>query len=248
MRDPVDPKKQACVTFSDLCACLTKWVVDVHPVTINQRRLARPLDLLLDGLKDMPPPVYVDNLNSLDIIGGIAKQLTVRHTGIEMQYLTYRSRDLANMAREIAPSFPVNVKIDPDNLGSIWVEHPREKTWINVPATAQSYANGLTLFQHKLIRKHAKGKLSKIQATETLLRAQGELQDMWDVAVRSGRKIRGDAKKLALLDGVRSPSPIARHVASDVARAEQVVTSQALSVPPVSIPDFESFRLSPTLE
>lgn len=248
VRDPVDPKKQACVTFSDLCACLTKWVVDVHPVTINQRRLARPLDLLLDGLKDMPPPVYVDNLNSLDIIGGIAKQLTVRHTGIEMQYLTYRSRDLADMAREIAPSFPVNVKIDPDNLGSIWVEHPREKTWINVPATAQSYANGLTLFQHKLIRKHAKGKLSKIQATETLLRAQEELQDMWDVAVRSGKKIRGHAKKLALLEGVRSPSPIARQVSGDVARAEQVVTSQELSVPPGSIPDFESFRLSPTLE
>lgn len=248
IRDSVDPKKQACITFSDLCRCLTKWAVDVHPVTINQRKLARPLDLLLDGLKDMPPPVYVDNLSSLDIIGGIVKQVTVRHTGIEMQYLTYRSRELADMAKQVAPSFPVNVKINPDNLGSIWVEHPKEKAWINVPATAQIYANGLTLFQHRLIRQYAKDKLGKIRGPETLLRAQGELQDMWDVAVRSGKKIRRNAKELALLEGMRSPSLLGRPVSDEPPRAEQVVTSQELSVPASSVPDFESFSLSPTLE
>lgn len=248
VRDAVDPKQQACVTFSNLCACLIKWAVDVHPVTVNQRRLARPLDLLLDGLKDMPPPIYVDNLRSLDIVGGIAKRLTVRHTGIEMQYLTYRSRELADMAKQIAPSFPVNVKVNPDNLGSIWVEHPQEKTWINVPATAQSYANGLTLFQHKLIRQHAKNELGKIQAPEALLRAQEQLQDMWDVAVRSGKKVKGGAKKLALLEGVRSPSPLSGQVSNEPPRAEQVVTPQELEVPPSTVPDFETFRLSPTLE
>lgn len=248
IRDLVDPKQQACVTFSDLCACLTKWAVDVHPIAINQRRLARPLDLLLDGLKDMPPPMYVDNLQSLDIIGGIAKRLTVRHTGIEMQYLTYRSRELADMAKQIAPSFHVNVKVNPDNLGSIWVEHPTEMTWINVPATAQTYAAGLTLFQHKLIRQHAKDELGKIQAPEALLRAQEQLQDMWDVAVRSGKKVKGGAKRLALLEGVRSPSPLSGQASEEPPSAEQVVTPQELEVPPSTIPDFETFRLSPTLE
>jgi putative transposase len=248
VRDAVDPKQQACVTFSNLCACLIKWAVDVHPVTVNQRRLARPMDLLLDGLRDMPPPIYVDNLQSLDIIGGIAKRLMVRHTGIEMQYLTYRSRELADMAKQIAPSFPVNVKINPDDLGSVWVEHPAEKTWINVPATAQAYANGLTLFQHKLIRQHAKNELGKIQAPEVLLRAQEQLQDMWDVAVRSGKKVKGGAKKLALLEGVRSPSPLSGQVSNEPPRAEQIVTPQELEVPPSTVPDFETFRLSPTLE
>src|SRR5690606_6738120 len=116
------------------------------------------------------------------------------------------------MAKQIAPSFPVNVKVDPDNLGSIWVEHPKEKTWINVPATAQAYANGLTLFQHKLIRQQAKERLKQINASETLMRAQAELQDMWDVAVRSGKKIRRNAKELALLKGMRSSSPLGRHM------------------------------------
>lgn len=248
VRDVVDPKKQACVTFSDLCACLIKWAVDVHPVTINQRRLARPLDLLLDGLKDMPSPTYVDNLQSLDIVGGIAKRLTVRHTGIEMQYLTYRSRELADMAKQVAPSFPVNVKINPDNLGAIWVEHPKEKTWINVPATAQTYADGLTLFQHKLIRQHAKDELGKIRAPETLMRAQEQLQDMWDVSVRSGKKLKRNAKELALLEGMRSSSPLGGRVADEPPRAEQVITVQELAVPPSVVPDFDAFRLSPTLE
>ncbi|MBN9403285.1 MAG: Mu transposase C-terminal domain-containing protein, partial [Burkholderiales bacterium] len=248
IRDDVDPKLQACVTFADLCACLIKWAVDTHPVSVNKRRLARPLDLLLEGLQNMPPPMYVDNLQSLDIVGGIAKRLTVRHTGIEMQYLTYRSRELADMAKQIAPSFPVNVKINPDDLGSVWVEHPKERTWINVPATAQTYAKGLTLFQHKLIRQQAKERLKQINAPETLMRAQAELQDMWDVAVRSGKKIRRNAKELALLEGMRSSSPLGRHMPDELPLVEQIVTTLELSVPAASIPDFDAFSLSPSLE
>jgi putative transposase len=246
--DPMNPKQQACVTFPDLCACLTKWVVDVHPVTINHRRLARPLDLLMDGLKDMPSPTYVDNLQSLDIIGGIAKRLTVRHTGIEMQYLTYRSRELADIAKQVAPSFPVNVKINPDDLGSIWVEHPKDKSWINVPATAQVYAKSLTLFQHKMIRQHAKEHLGRAGAPEILLRAQEQLRDMWDVAVRSGKKIKGDAKKLALLEGVRSSSLLGRHTSDESHGADQVVTTEELRIPADAVvPDFETFSAMPNL-
>lgn len=248
VKDAIDPSIKACVMFSDLCACLTKWVVDVYPITINERKLARPLDLLLEGLEHMPAPVFVDDLRSLDIIGGIAKKMRVRHTGIEMFHLTYRSRELAEMAKQIAPSFPVTIKMNADDLGSIWVQHPKELTWLNVPATNSAYASGLTLYQHKLIRKHAKERLRSSNASEVLLKAQAELQGMWDLAVRSGKKLkRSAAKQLARLDGTRSSVQSKRDTTDVPLRAEQIITREELKVTDEEPPEFESFNLSKKL-
>ncbi|WP_080424013.1 DDE-type integrase/transposase/recombinase, partial [Burkholderia ubonensis] len=69
--EPIDPRKSACVTFSDLCLCVLKWVVDVHPFTINERTLARPIDLLLEGLDRCPAPAFVENYVSLDVLEGV---------------------------------------------------------------------------------------------------------------------------------------------------------------------------------
>jgi putative transposase len=249
IKNRVDPKVEACVTFSDLCQCLVKWVVDVYPVTINERKLARPLDLLVEGMEKMPPPAYVDNTRSLDVIGGIAKQVRVSHTGIEMLYLTYRSRELADMAKDVAPSFKADIKVNPDDLGAIWVQHPQEKTWIHVPATNQAYAAGLNSFQHKMIRSRAKGKLHADDAYRVLLKSQEELQDMWDKAVRSGRRIKDEAKKLAQLEGVSS----SRKLRPDTTSAREIITEDDLRAipqwrrPPNEIPEFDTFDLTPKL-
>lgn len=245
VKDVVDPKRSACVMFSDLCNALVKWAVDVHPLQVNERKVARPIDLLLEGLENMPPPAFVDDLRSLDVIGGIAKTMRVRHSGIEMQSLTYRSPELADMAKQIAPSFSTNIKINVDDLGSIWVQHPKDATWINVPATHGSYAKGLTLFQHKLIRAHAKEKLKKMGAAEALLKAQSELQDMWDVSIRGGKRLKAaGTKKLAMLEGMRSSAVFARNESAVPVEAERVVTRKDLVVTPTEIPVFESFDLS----
>ncbi len=223
---------------------LAKWAVDVYPMQINDRKLARPLDLLLDGLVDMPPPAFIDDLRSLDVLGGISKQMKVRHSGIEMHYLTYRSNELADMAKEISPSFSANIKVNADDLGSIWVQHPKARTWINVPATNSTYAQGLSLFQHKLIRAYAKEKLKVMGATEALLKAQAELQDMWDAAALAGKRIKTNAKQLATLEGMRSSKIYAGKQCAEQITAEQIVTRQDIVIEPTEIPVFESFDLS----
>lgn len=244
IKDIVDPKIKACVTFSDLCRAAAKWATDVHSIRISDRTISRPIDLMLEGLATMPPPVYVDDLRSLDVIGGISKSARVNHSGIELLYLTYRSRELAAMAKEIAPAFSANIKINPDDLGSIWVQHPADKTWINVPATNSSYATGLTLFQHKLIRNTAKEKLKAMGAPEAFLKAEAELQNIWDEAIRSGKKLKMSTKELAALEGMRSSKVFAEDKKSEPASAEQVITRKELVMAPAEIPDFESTDLA----
>lgn len=240
---PYDPKITACVMFSDLCNCLYKWVVDVHPFQVNERKLARPIDLYLEGLDSMPPPSFLDDCRSLDIIAGITKDLTVRNGGVEMQYINYRSPELGEMAKGIAPSFKTSVKFDPNDLGQIYVQHPTSKDWLCVPAQHEDYASGLNLSQHKLIRSNAKADLLKKDAYVTLMRAQAELQDMWDAAISSGKKLKRSAKQLAILEGLNSLTPIAVAKPGEYIKPEKIVTLDDGAAITREVPDFIAFDL-----
>lgn len=244
--DRIDPKISACVMFSDLCRNLIVWAAQTHALQINQRKLARPIDLLEEGLAKIPPPSFVDNLHCLDIIGGISHKLRVSQAGIEWMYLSYRSPELAAMAKEVAPRFTANIKLNPEDIGSIWVQHPKSLSWINVPALRQDYAAGLTLSQHKLIRKSAKERLRVSGAVDELLSARASLQDMWDSAVWRGKKLKDAAKELALYQGLTSLRlmPDADLKAVPLA-ADQLVTHDDMTIGPAEkIPNFESFGWS----
>lgn len=240
---PHDPKTSACVMFYDLCNCLYKWVVDVHPFQVSERKLSRPIDLYLEGLDNMPPPAFLDDYRSLDIIAGVKKDLTVRNGGIEMQYINYRSVELRDMAREIAPSFKTTTKFDPNDLGHIYVQHPLSKDWLCVPAQYQEYASGLMLSQHKLIRSYAKDELLKKDAYAELTRAQAALQEMWDTSISSGKKLKRSAKQLAILEGLNSLAPPSPARPGEYIAEEKIVVVDRATAITLEIPDFAAFDL-----
>lgn len=241
----VDPKITACITFSDLCAGLYKWVIDVHPLRVNERKLSRPLDLFLEGMQSLPPPVYLDDLRPLEVLTGVEKRYRVSHTGIEIMSLTYRSPELAEMARQIAPSFPVTVRIDPDDIGSIWVQHPNDLTWINVPATDSLYAAGKTEYQHRLLRAYAKQHLKNVNAYERHIRAEADLQDIFDTGARSGKKIKKGMKQIALAEGVSSTKMSnPKDTEIEIPPERKIITPKELSIKDTDIPDFQLFNLN----
>lgn len=246
IKDIVDPRAKACVTFSDLCLCLAKWAVDVYPFHINQRQLARPIDLLLDGLENMPPPLYANNIQSLDILGGISKRLKVSHGGIEMTYLPYRSPELADMAKDIAPSFHAQVKVNPDDLGAIWVQHPKSLDWIQVPALFQQYARGLSISQHNLIRKTIKARLTSEKKEQTFLKAMAELRDQWSASITSGKRTRQvQARQMAILEGMSSTKVFLPDMPVSEVSGEKILTAEDLVMPSEhEIPKFETLTLS----
>ncbi len=240
--DRVDPVKTACVMFSDLCTCLTKWVVDVHPYHTYERKLARPVDLLQEGMKDMPAPAFVSGLKSLEVITGLAKEVTVRQYGVELFYLSYRSPGLADVARQQAtPTFKTMIKYDPNDLGRIWVQNPRDRLWLEVPCMDQQYAKGLTFRQHKMIREYARQTLRAKMAPEEFLRAQAELQDMLDSSVRRGKGLIKDLKKYALFQGMTSltlgEKPDRKNGVEIL--PEQVITQEEFRVAAHEIPSFQ---------
>lgn len=245
--DRENPLDSACIMFSDLCAALTKWAVDMHPFSISERSLERPIDLMRENLDALPAPIVCTGLDQLSVITGMSKEISVRQGGVEFMYLPYRSPELGDLVkRQRSPTFRTEMKYDPNDLGTIWVRDPSERSWISVPCLYEDYASGLSLRQHRMIRAQAKATLRGKGGYDEFLRAQTELQDMFDGSIKRGKRLVKDAKNRALLRGMTSLAPYGRSPAPAKAPVpvERIVTADELRVPLQEVPTFESFSLS----
>jgi putative transposase len=237
--DPLDPKLGACVTFNDLCEGLLRWVVDVHPFQINQIKNDRPIDLFLKGLDKCPAPTFVDNYGSLNVLAGISKQVTVRQGAIGSDYIRYTNDALRDLGFEIGTQFKTTIKYDPNDLGEIYVMHPKAKTWFCVPAKDLDYARGLSATQHKAIRAAAKEKLNAANAQQVLRESKLALQDFFANAVLSGKKLKRSVKEYCQLSGHKS-TPTAPTVPPTAADVLVEDNQPALAV---EIPNFNMFSV-----
>jgi putative transposase len=240
---PLRPDETAAVTFSDLCQGLLKAFVEAHAMQVNERKLARPFDLFSESLEALPPPALPTSLEELDIIVAPSKSLTVANEGVVSDYLRFNSVELQELRRQTAERFKTLVKFNPEDLGSVWVQDPRQKGWLKVPCCAGEYANGLSLIQHRAIRTAKRDELNRRDATAVLLRAKTELIDLWQsrslkskrlkstqlralAGLTSSHSFRGDATKS---EGPQVPTPV-------------VLTDTDLAAAPRAIPEFDAFE------
>jgi putative transposase len=237
--DPIDPRVEACVTFNDLCEALLRWVVDVHPFQINQQKLARPIDLYLEGLDRCPAPTFVDSYGSLNVLAGISKELTVDQGGIGSSWIRYTNDALRHLRNEIGTNFKTTIKYDPNDLGEIYVMHPKTKLWFCVQAKDLSYASGLSMTQHKAIRAAAKERLTAVNAQRVLRESKLALQDFFADAVLSGKKLKRSVKEYCQLSGHKS-APIQQSLQAPTSDAFVEDIEPALTV---EIPTFEMFSV-----
>jgi putative transposase len=93
----LDPYVDAAIGFGDLVKGLTMFVVDVHPLQINERKLARPIDLFSDGIQRCPPARYPSDIESLRRISAMSKQLTVGPGGVNLLGLPYSGPELLDL-------------------------------------------------------------------------------------------------------------------------------------------------------
>lgn len=235
----IDPRKNASMPFSLFCQGILKWIVDIHPLQINERKLARPLDLFVDGMDLCPPASFMQDTSTLDMLAAMSVTRTVSQAGIEMMGLSYSSPELLYVKKAIGPKFKTLVKWDPDDIGHVFLQNPKSLEWLTVPCTNLPYASGLSWMQHKMIRSRLRQNLSNIDARGQLERAKQELIDMWAPAA-AGSRNRLDLKSAAKFQGLASnkvllPEP----TATPTIAPKLLVNSEQIQ--PSDIPDFETY-------
>lgn len=240
----LDPRATAVITFSNLVKGLVQYMVDVFPFRINERKLARPYDLMMEGISKCPPARYLNSTESLRMATALSKELTVNQGGVELHGIPYGSSELLPVRKALGKNFKTMIKWDPDNINEIYVQNPITSEWICSPSRWPHYTKGLSWNQHLLIRKFMRNQLKARGAEEQYINASMKLHEFWmDVTTPKGV---ADAKLAAQFSGVTSARVLNEtQSASVIASPQEAAFSPDKNAPPArrEIPDFDSFTM-----
>ncbi|GGP26116.1 hypothetical protein GCM10010971_19350 [Silvimonas amylolytica] len=208
-RSEYKPEQDAVVRFSTLVYLIHKWAVDYHNIQPNSRSLISPLDHWNALIGDCPPP-YVIDLERIDAVFGEPHEGALSQEGLRFRYLNYADPEgrLGELRRKYE-KITLQFKVNPDDLGRIYVMDPETFALFPVPCTRPDYADGLTLFQHDYLRKVCRERLNRHEAVDLLLEArasliqtiQDELTQKQKVQRREQRARVADLNSQSVLEG-----------------------------------------------
>ena len=148
--------EKARVYFDDLVQYLHQFVVDIYPHKLNKRTNTSPYIEMEKALREhgsLPKIHFTPLSDELRILTSRSFDRACKHGGIELNGLTYRSRELSELVHSIGPKQKLRICQDVNDIGEVFVLHPKTNQWISVPEKNYSQAKGKPLYKHKLERK-----------------------------------------------------------------------------------------------
>ena len=176
-RGDYESLKHACITVADLEQLLHLFLLDIYAEDFHR------------GLQDIPArrwekltdsgifPRVPTSATQLRVLLGRVVYRTIQHYGIDLHSLRYNSSILAPLRQRMKKRTDkqVKVKYDPADLSRIFVYDPDEKRYLEVPALAEAYSQGLSLWKHEVIRNFVLSQQQKVDIV-ALGRAQRQIQ------------------------------------------------------------------------
>lgn len=208
-RGNLDPIKNACIGYTDLNKILHKWVVEEYPQTFHTGLQAVPLEVWKKKVAKYPvtPPPSDSDLAILLMAPDVR---TLQHYGLSFETLHYNSPRLSQIFRQERHR-KIQIRVDITDLGTIYFLDPDTGHYEPAFALASTYANGLTLRQHKAIRKLANEQANDVVRLADLVRIKRERwADIAEAAAHGGkrRKAAEKAKAQAQQAGMRPVTPV----------------------------------------
>lgn len=154
-RGDYDSIGNARVTLAEAYDLITQWIVDVYHQTRHSITRYTPDFLWKEGLTSVEPRLP-ESRDAFDLVSARPYDRRLAHDGIRFLYLNYNSSDMQTIRRN--PSFDgrVNIRVNHEDLGFIWVHDQANDEYIKVPCTHMEYAGGLSLLQHQKILEEKK--------------------------------------------------------------------------------------------
>lgn len=194
-RGDYDSENSANMTLAEFKKLLHVWIIDVYSQARHKSLGINPALAWQDGLKIIEP-VLPESKEKLDLILAIQKTRRLNHEGVQFEGLMYNSAELAVLRKRGIAS--ATVRINPEDLGAIWVFDEQQGDYFTVPCTYPEYANNLTLAQHLLIRRHAN--LTNAERMDVSIYERGKEKLRQLIAMANNSKKLSQRKKAARYD------------------------------------------------
>ncbi|AEF98495.1 Integrase catalytic region [Methylomonas methanica MC09] len=191
-RGDYDSENLASMTLAEFKKLLHVWLIDVYSQAKHKSLGITPALAWQDGLKIIEP-ILPESKEKLDLILAVQKARKLNHEGVQFKGLMYNSAELAVLRKRGIAS--VTIRINPEDLGAIWVFDEQQGDYFTVPCTYSEYADKLTLAQHLLIRQQANQTSSERVDVDLYQRGKEKLRQL--IAMANSSKQLSQRKKAA---------------------------------------------------
>jgi putative transposase len=250
-REDYDPLREALVTHEQLLGVLHKWLIDVYSQTAHKGVGETPYHRWTENAR-RNTQTLPESATAIDVTVGDSHTRVLSHQGIEFGGLKYNDHVLAGIRRKFGERVQVDIIAYFDDVSKISVIDPDTREAISVPATDQSYANGLTREQHRLLCARAREINSGSIDHSALARAKAEIRSIVGEFALSrhqrkrqrGAKIRGiGAGTTDPLEGF-SPDSAAATTSKQSPNMAVPVASKAIDELPILAGTLIDFRVA----
>lgn len=203
------------------------WIVDIYHQSIHKGLKAAPAHVWEEGIAKFPPALPLRQ-QDLPILIGHLEYRTIGPSGIELYSLFYNSEELAALRSDLNGQ-KAALKVNPEDISTIYVYDPKNTRYIHVPAQDQEYTRGLRRWQHEVIKNYAR-KITEGRIDRTaLMLAKRTIQEIvdseWSNPHRSGHRAR-----MARWNGIRQQNISIRPIA-DGTHIEHLKKHAGVKVP-----------------
>lgn len=159
---------EACITLEKLKEIIYLWLIDDYCQSPHKALKATPFLAWQDGLKKIEP-ILPESKQALELILGYECKRKLSHQGIQFLHLFYNAEELRTIRRYHSSNTKVSIRINLENLGSIWVYDEYSAEYILIRCTEPDYAEGLSLQQHRsILKERIRTKSSLVPQNELL--------------------------------------------------------------------------------
>jgi putative transposase len=206
-RKDYDPSKHAVISLRLLRLIVVKWICDYYHVKPRHGLRGIPLKLWMRGIEQHPPRLP-RSADELVILLGKLYERPVHHYGVELEGLHFNGPMLKDI-RIRERKNTVRVRLDEEDVGHVYVEDRKNATYVRVPCVDPEYATGLTLWQHRVIRRFALEQLKADTDLGSLAKAKAAIQTLVEKAWSDGKHGRTTRMRMARWTGLdRAPQII----------------------------------------
>lgn len=235
-KEDYNPEKHAVIRYSVFKEIVFKWIVDYyHQKPHAGLERMKPADVWRNADSVSNTPVAT-NLEVIDMLLGRHEECSLTHKGVQVNQLLYNSRDMIDWRKQCGEKLTVEVLVDEGNLGQVHIKHPVDGHYVAVPALNQEYAQGLSLWQHKLYRKYAKNRIGQ-DNEKGWMRAS---RDIHEIVLAEGGFKKTNARLRAKRGRLIEDQKRTQHIVEQYQEAEADLIPDAVMVS-LSVNEVEGF-------
>lgn len=176
-RGDYDSLKQACISLNDLDKMMHIFLLDIYTQDFHRGLQGIPARRWEQITQEGFFPRVPSSAEELRILLGRVAYRTIQPYGISFHSLRYNCAELTLLRTRMRRRADnrVKIKYNPADLSCIHIYDPDDEQYIQVPALAQEYTRGLSLWKHKVIRNFVLSQQDQIDVV-ALGRAQRKIQ------------------------------------------------------------------------